>query len=171
MSKEKSLKKIIKIWIMVMFTVFNVTLIPNNIYAQNDNDLEVDWFNIMPELTESQSVTVNERIETIWKTWWNVRNEYNKAASSMSTSEQISSWIMNWDTIMHYLVFVVQFLSQLWLIVWAWFIMYAWYMYMLSIFKGSQTKPSIITNAIIWVVIVIFSYAILKTLTSVAGLS
>ena len=171
MNKKNLLKNITKIWIIISFIIFNIIVIPHNIYAQN-NDLKVDWFNIMPELTEKEINSGNEAVATIWKTWWNVWYEYNKAASGLSTSQQIATWIMNWDTIMNYLVFIVQFLSQLWLVVGFGFIMYAGYKYMLSVFswwKWASNTP--IKNAIIWIIIVIFSYAIMKTLTSIIGIS
>jgi hypothetical protein len=79
---------------------------------------------------------------------------------------QLASGIMNRDTIMKYLEFIVKFLSQLWMAVWVIFIMFAWYKYMVSIFNWQKTWAGTIKNAIIWVIIVIFSYAILKTLTS-----
>jgi hypothetical protein len=78
---------------------------------------------------------------------------------------------MTWNTIMDYLVFVVKFLSQLWLLVGVVFIIYAWYQYMLSVFKNSWTPSKTVKNAIIWVLIVVFSYAIMKTLTSIIWIS
>jgi len=172
MNKKNLLKNITKIWIIISFIIFNIIVIPHNIYAQN-NDLKVDWFNIMPELTKKEIDSNHEAITSIWQSWWEVWKKYNEIASSwdFSTSQQITTGIMNWDTIMNYLVFIVQFLSQLWLVVWFWFIMYAWYTYMLSVFNWLQTKSSTIKNAIIWIIIVIFSYAIMKTLTSIIGIS
>ena len=164
-----SKKLIKKIWIIITFII--LTINTPFIVSAADDDLEVDWFNILPELTEKEISNVNEKITAIWKTGWNVWKTYNDAASSMSTSEQIASWIMNRDTIMNYLVFVVKFLSQLGLVVGTWFIMYAGYKYMLSVFSGGKTPSETIKNAIIWVIIVIFSYAIMKTLTSLIWIS
>lgn len=170
MNKKNLLKNVTKIWIAILFIIFSITLIPHNIYAE-ENDLKVEWFNIMPELTEKEIESGNAAVITIWQSWWEVRKNYNKAASGLSTSQQIATWIMNWDTIMNYLVFIVQFLSQLWLFVGFWFIMYAGYTYMLSVFNWKQAKSSTITNAIIWIAIVIFSYAIMRILTSIIGIS
>ncbi len=164
--KKKFIKKI---WIIITFII--LTINTPFIVSAADDDLEVNWFNILPELNEKEIAEVNTKITTIGQTWWNVWKAYNEAASGMTTSQQIASWIMNWDTIMDYLVFVVQFLSQLWLTVGAWFIIYAWYTYMLSVFNWNKVKSDVIKNAIIWVVIVIFSYAIMKTLTSLIWLS
>lgn len=161
-----------KIWLIITsFYIFCTILIPNNIKA--DNDLEVDWFNILPELTESEISWINKKIEDIWQTWWHVREKYNDYASGMSTSDKIASWIMDWDTIMDYIVFLINFLSQLWITVWVVFIMFAWYKYMVSVFDWwkAWNSSSIVKNAIIWVVIVIFSYAIMRILTSVIWLT
>lgn len=130
------------------------------------SDLEVDGFNIIPELDEKEITTVNDAITDIWTGGWQVWNKYNQYASEMTTSQQLASWIMNRDTIMDYLVFVVQFISQLWLTVGVIFIMYAWYEYMLSVFKGWKAPSDMVKNAIIGVIIVIFSYAILRILTA-----
>lgn len=172
MSKKNLTKNITKIRIITCFVIFNIISISNNVLAQ-DNDLKVDWFNIIPELTEEKINSNQEAITSIWQSWWKVWEKYNEIASSsdFSTSQQITTWIMNWDTIMNYLVFIVQFLSQLWLVVWFWFIMYAWYKYMLSVFDNGKTPSSTITNAIIWIIIVIFSYAIMKILTALIGIS
>ena len=151
--------------------LFILLLSPTYITFAMGSDLEVDWFNILPELTEWEITGVNEKITEIWQEWWKVWEKYNKVASGMTTSEQVASWIMNWDTIMNYLVFVVQFLSQLWITVGVVFIMYAWYKYMLSVFDGKGLPTSTVKNAIIWVALVIFSYAIFKILTSLIGIS
>ncbi len=170
---QKILPKIFtKILIITSFIILNIILTPHNTHAW-ENDVPINWFNILPELTESGTTTVNEKVNEVWQSWWKVWEKYNEIASSwtLSTSQQIASWIMNRDTIMNYLVFIVKFLSQLWLVVWFWFIMYAWYKYMLSVFDWWKTPSSTIKNAIIWIIIVIFSYAIMKTLTSIIWIS
>ena len=160
---KKNLLK--KIW-LIMMAIFTISLmLPLNTYA-DENDLEVDGFNIMPELTGWQIDKIDQAIVEIWSTWWKVMEKYKQTAEGLKTSEQIASWIMTRNTIMDYLVFVVQFLSQLWLVVWAIFIMYAWYKYMISVFNNSKIPSETIKNAIIWVIIVIFSYAIMRILTS-----
>ena len=132
---------------------------------------DVDWFTIIPKIKDTWAI--DTKIERIWSEWWQVWKHYTDEADQMEPEEQIASWIMNWDTILNYLVFVVKFLSQLWLLVWVMFIMYAWYKYMVSVFVGWKTNgaPSTLKNAIIWVIIVIFSYAIMKTLTSFIWIS
>ena len=165
-------KKIIKkIWLIISLIIFNMISFPLFIYAKDN--IEVKWFNIIPEITEEETSKVNDAIKEIWQTWWEVRDKYNKKAKEWDNdpSKQIASWIMTRDTIMDYIVFVVKFLSQLGLLVGTWFIMFAWYKYMLSVFNWWKTPTETIKNAIIWVIIVIFSYAIMKILTSFIWIS
>ena len=128
---------------------------------------------IMEDLTESEVAEAEKAIEEIWAEPWNAMNKYRDIADGWNGRlwMQILTWIMNWNTIPNYLVFVVQFLSDLWLVVGVLFIMYAWYKYMISVINGWKVPNETVKNAIIWVVIVIFSYAILKTLTSLIGIS
>jgi hypothetical protein len=163
------MKKLIKrIWIIWIIAIFNILSLPNFITtAQN-----VDGFNIIPELTEEEAIKANQKIKEIWSTWWEVMNKYREvAAKDFTIEQQLATWVMNRDTIMNYLVFVIQFLSQLWLLVWVVFIMYAWYKYMVSVFEGWKTPSSTVKNAIIWVLIIIFSYAIMRILTSLIWLT
>ncbi len=163
------MKKLIKrIWIIWIIAIFNILSLPNFITtAQN-----VDGFNIIPELTEEEAIKANQKIKEIWSTWWEVMNKYREvAAKDFTIEQQLATWVMNRDTIMNYLVFVIQFLSQLWLLVWVVFIMYAWYKYMVSVFEGWKTPSSTVKNAIIWVLIIIFSYAIMRILTSIIWLT
>ena len=161
------MKKLRNIWVVLLS--FMTIIIPYIVIAQDT--IDVNWFSIIPKLTDSEIADVSKKTEEIWQTWGNVWDAYTKAASGMSTPKQIASWIMNWDTIMDYLVFFVKFLSQLWITVGVIFIMYAWYKYMISVFNWSKVVNSALKNAIIWVIIVIFSYAIMKTLTSFVWLS
>lgn len=166
------IKKLIKkIWIITVFTILTINI--PFIVSAADKDIDVDWFNILPELSSWDIWKVNEAIKEIWESWWGVRDKYNKKAKEWDKdpSKQIASWIMTRDTIMNYLVFVVRFLSQLWLLVWTWFIIYAWYEYMISVFNWWKTPRAKLGNAIIWIIIIIFSYAIMRTLTSLIGIS
>ena len=165
------MKKNLLIWtIKVLVIALAFMLLPPASNADKD-DLEVNGFEIMPKLTWWQINKVNEAISGVSSEAWKVRKNYNEEAKKLKTSEQLASWIMTRDTILNYIVFIVQFLSQLWLLVWAWFIMYAWYKYMFYVFNWTKTPSSTLKNAIIWVVIVIFSYAIMKIFTSIIWLT
>ena len=157
------------LWIFISLVVLVASC--GVIAAGDESDLEVDWFNILPELDEWEIAEGDAHIQAVWSEWWHVWDHYNDIADRTPTSQQLATWIMNRDTIMDYLVFVVKFISQLGLTVGVVFIMYAWYEYMLSVFKWWKAPSDMVKNAIIWVIIVIFSYAILKTLTSLIWIS
>lgn len=111
---------------------------------------------------------VTSQVDSVWEKAWKVWETYNSKASSMSVWDQMASWIMTWNTILEFIVHLVRFLSQLALVIWAIMIIYAWYLYGLSVFnwwnvsKGSKA----IQNAILWILIVIFSFSIMKIITS-----
>jgi len=165
MPNKKLLKKI---WLSIVIGICSFAVIPNHIYA--DDTESITDFNIMPKLEDKEIEDVNKEVESIGQNGWHVWEKYNDVAPTFTTSQQVASWIMNRDTIMNYLVFIVQFLSQLGMAVWLIFIMYAGYKYMTNVFKGKTWKQPLI-NTILWIVIIIFSYAIMKILTSFVWLS
>lgn len=158
-------KNLIKFFVAIILSLFSLNFIS---YHANAGDLEVDWFNIMPKLTDWEVGKVNAAIDKIWEEGWEVRKNYNDEAKKLNTSQQVASWIMTWDTVVNYLVFIIRFLSELWLLVWAAFIIVAWYRYMSSAFSWAWTSKATwaLKSAVIWVLIVIFSYAIMRILTS-----
>jgi len=163
---KKALKRFIIITALSAFCIISYSNITNA--ASN---LKVKWFNIMPEISAEDTARLNAEITDIGSVGWHVWENYNDAAGRIPTDSQVASWIMNRDTIMNYLVFIVQFLSQLGLVVWAAFIMYAGYKYIVSLFEWWKVPSATVKNAIIWILIVIFSYAIMKILTSFIWLS
>lgn len=132
---------------------------------------QADSFNITRELTDNEITKVNRRIKIISWDPWNVSSNIHKTHEDLNLFERLASWILEIEDIMDYLVLVVKFLSQLWLIVWMVFIMYAWYQYIISVFNWWKVPSNTIKNAIIWVIIVIFSYAIMRFLTSIIWLT
>jgi len=147
-----------KIWLPIFLLTFSL-------YTQADS------FNITRELTDNEITKVNRRIKIISWDPWNVSSNIHKAHEDLNLFERLASWILEIEDIMDYLVLVVKFLSQLWLIVWMVFIMYAWYQYIISVFNWWKVPSNTIKNAIIWVIIVIFSYAIMRFLTSIIWLT
>lgn len=101
--------------------------------------------------------------------WGNVRDNYDAQAKKLEwkVGEQLSSGIMTRSTLLDYLVYVIQFLSEAGLLIWAMMIIYAGYMYASSIFGWAADKgKKAITNAILGVLVIVFSYAIMKIITS-----
>jgi membrane protein DedA with SNARE-associated domain len=61
----------------------------------------------------------------------------------------------------------MRFLNQLGLLIWGIMILYAGYQYAWSVFTWKSTDgKNTIKNAIIWILVIIFSYAIWKWLES-----
>jgi hypothetical protein len=140
---------------------FNI-LLP--VLAQNTtNDFE-----IIPKATDQNAV--NKAVETVGKDWGNVRDNYNQEAEKMNgnVGDQIASGIMTRDTLLDYVVYLVRFLSQIGIVIGVVMIIYAGYLYASSVFSPSNMSKgkSALTNAIIGVLVIAFSYAIMKLLTS-----
>lgn len=165
----RHLKKLLFL-LPTIWIIFSCLFINNSIFANEWKKIDVDYY-IIPKIKEESVKRIQDATTEIWKSWWSVMETYKEKAANLTTAEQLNSWIMTRDTIMNYLVFVIKFLSQIWLVIWAWFIMFAGYKYMTSIITWSSADKSMIPNAIIWVIIVIFSYAIMKTFTSIVWLT
>ena len=76
-----------------------------------------------------------------------------------------ASGTFTWTTLMNYLKYLVRFLSWIGLIIWAVMIIFGWYKYASGVFTGKATTGNEpIKLAIYWVLIIIFSYAIIKFL-------
>lgn len=124
-------------------------------------------FEIIPQSTNQ--TTVNNAVDAVGGSWWNVWNSYNTQAKKLtSVGDQLASGIMTRDTLLDYVVYLVRFLSQIGIVIGVVMIIYAGYLYASSIFSSSNTSKgkSAITNAIIGVLVIAFSYAIIKILTS-----
>lgn len=132
-------------------------------FAQTSNDFE-----IIPKASSGNKV--ENAVNVVGQTGGNVRDAYNKQASKLSGSvgDQIASGIMTRDTLLDYIVYLVRFLSQIGIVIGVLMIIYAGYLYASSIFSPSNMSKgkSAITNAIIGVLVIAFSYAIMKLLTS-----
>lgn len=101
-------------------------------------------------------------------TWSSVMERYQKIANShdYTLSEKMAAWVIDWNSILEYLIYVIRFLSQVGILIWAWMVIYAGYLYAISAFWQSWGWWEKAKNAIIWVVVITFSYAIMKLLTA-----
>lgn len=129
------------------------------IYAQTND------FAIIPEASSGGQVV--KSVDAVGRSWWDVWKAYNTEAKKLSLGDQMASGIMTRNTLLDYVVYVVRFLSQIGLLIGGIMIIYAGYMYATEIFGGKEAAgKSAITNAIIGVLVIAFSYAIMKLLTS-----
>ena len=99
-----------------------------------------------------------------------VRDIYNEKANGElagadKVDEQLATWIMTRDTILDYTVLLLRFLSQVGLMIVGIMIVYAGYRYILNVLEAAEPDPSLIKNAIIGIMVIIFSYAIMRILT------
>lgn len=134
------------------------------------------WFGFAQENFEiideaSNPAKVLSGVKAVWSQWWRVWDNYDATAKWMDTEadlwNQLASGIMTWNTLLRYAVKLVRWLSQVWLLIWALMIVYAGYLYATEIFVWkSWDGNKAIKNAIIWVLVISFSYAIMKLITS-----
>ena len=94
--------------------------------------------------------------------WWHVLEEQRNLIKSwnMTLWDQLASWIMSRDTILDYCVYLVKFIWELALLIWALAIIYLWYKRITrNIFWEA---PKGLTMVVVWILIVIFAYVIVK---------
>lgn len=98
--------------------------------------------------------------------WGHVLEEQRNLIKSwnMTLWDQLASWIMSRDTILDYCVYLVKFIWELALLIWALAIIYLWYKRITkNIFWDA---PKGLTMVVIWILIVIFAYVIVKLIWS-----
>ncbi|MFA7717301.1 MAG: hypothetical protein WC875_01125 [Candidatus Absconditabacterales bacterium] len=155
------MKKIILGLFITFLLAFNV--LP--VFAQTNNDFE-----IIPQATNPGKVETS--VENVGTKGGQVRDTYNKEATTMENDkklgDQMASGIMTRNTLLNYVVYLVKFLSQIGLVIGAVMVIYAGYLYAMTIFGGGDASKGnkAILNAILGILIIAFSYAIMKLLTS-----
>lgn len=125
-------------------------------------------FSLTPEAETNTGEQVNI-ITGISATWGNVINKYNEEADRLENDlwTQLATGVMNRNTLLNYMVYVIKFLSQLGIFIGAAMIIYAGYLYATQVFGWEVNKANTaIKHAIIWVIVITFAYAILKIFTA-----
>lgn len=158
------LKRVLPYWFLLFAFILFFAPIQSNAMDTND-------FHIIPKADDEKGSSSTEIIENVGdvsekKTVIdNYNTEYKKIKGDIW--KQMKTWVMGWDTILDYIVYLVRFLSQIGLLIWGMMIIYAGYLYGSNIFTGKAGDgKKAIKNAIIGILVIIFSYAIMKTLTS-----
>jgi hypothetical protein len=140
--------------ITMMIGIYILSVIP--VFAQTNIE-------IMPKVNSETLANTNTDIQ---KWAWHVRDRYNKQASELDTATQIASGVMTRDTLFNYGVIVLKFLSQAGLLVGALMFIYTGYKYIMSVITGDwDPSKDLIKHAIYGILIIIFSYAIMRILT------
>ena len=156
------IKKIV-FWFLISFFLSSATFAS---LANTRNDLH-----IIPE-SQSSNQELDQKVKEIAKKPGQVIEIYNQQAEDLSKKWDLGSafatWIFNRDLILLYIAYLVQFLSQLGMLIWWVMVVYAGYLYAGTIFNFGDVpwaKKSM-TQAIQGILVITFSYAILKILTS-----
>lgn len=164
------LLKILVIFVIAWFISFFSTCI---VVAQETNQ---------PNWTDNSSNTSQASNDDEWwtiipvKSWWveadfqawKVWDQYNEKLKKIEEKpwylwDSFTTGIFGWDSIFYFLKYLVNFLSQVWLVIWAVMIIYSGYKYTTWVFAWkSTTGNEPLKMAIYGVVIVIFSYAIMN---------
>lgn len=97
------------------------------------------------------------------------RDKYNAEAKKNQNDlgQQIQTWIFSRNSILQIGVYILRFIMQLALVIWAAMIIKSGYTYALAA-MGAQDKPEEVSkpikNAVIWLFIISISYTIIKLL-------
>lgn len=145
-------------WLLVWVLSFSVFPV---VVAWNADDS----FVLIPEAENDSWVEDVKDLQTLKpdKDFWTDYNKYwNKYAKDKDLWTQIASWVVTRDTIMLLVTRIVKFVSNAALVVWSLMVIYAGYLYILSAISGDQAGKAneAIKDAVIGIVLVIFSYAI-----------
>lgn len=124
-------------------------------------------FSIVPETQDGTNV--EQDVEDVSKAGGSVWDVLNYKAQNYEEKgdlgAQFASGAFTWNTLLNYVVYLVRFLSQLALVIGAGMIIVAGYKYAAAAFTGKEAGSGDVKNAIIGVLIVIFSYALIRILT------
>ncbi len=151
-------------WLIAWVMISTYILSGISVLAQNEQPNPVK-LEIVPEVEQSELWKINTAIQN-WGDSRHVWDIYNDQASWLNTAEQIASGVMDRDTILDYGVYILRFLSQAGLLVGALMFIYTGYQYIMSVITGDgDPSKDLITHAIYGILIIIFSYAIMRILT------
>ena len=143
------------------------------LYSFANLDRTQNNLHIIPQTSYTEQDTSNI-IKNIWdiEQWGTVLERYSGAATELEQKWDIGAafetGVFSWNIVVSYLVYLLRFISQLGLLIWAVMILYAGYQYATFIFgfwDPSKAKTTI-NRAIQWVLILVFSFAIWRGLTA-----
>jgi len=139
-------------WIIIPVSLIGVSFLWNTTNAQ---------FEVIPESNGSVWKTVNDI--AVWGKVW---EKYREASENENLTlwDQLASGVMTWDTILDYAVYLVKFIWQLALLVWALGIIYYGYVKATEHLKGSGGWK--LGKVILGILVISFAYVIVKMIWS-----
>jgi len=155
----RMLKKLL-MFIALIPMVLGIFGMTSQTYAQGDA------FELIPAPEASYGWTV-DKLTKPWVKFW---EEYNKEGDEFNKGERdlgaaMGSGIITWDTILTLLTQIIKFIANTSMVIGAAMFIYAWYLYVTAVYswEGQTSKANeAIKDAVIGIVLVIFSYAIQK---------
>lgn len=152
---------------LFLFVLFQSLFCPSFAIETEKND-----FLLVPE-SEEYEIDWTQRVKRISNSWGHVWDQYDKEAydiwwpdkkNANSIWEQMATGILNWNSLIDYLVYALKILSELALLIWALMFIRNWYQYASSALTWEEPKKQKLHYAIWWILVVIFSYAIMRIL-------
>lgn len=137
-----------------------VTWVTTFVVAQNV------WFEVIPESKSNVGAAVDyvRKGGSVWERykdtayWPKSANGGRTWNPDLTLGDQFASGIMTWDTILDYAVYLVKFIWQLALLVWAVMIIYYGYKKATEHIKFNWTIWKVVT----WILVISFAYVIVR---------
>ena len=107
----------------------------------------------------------------VWTVWSRYNKELSAGKGELDLWTQFATWVFSWNSIKLYAAYIIRFLLQIGLLIGAVMIIVAGYKYATAVYKWSDPGKKDIFNAILGVLVIIFSYAIIRILQAVSGIS
>ncbi len=123
-------------------------------------------FLIIPESEKPSEI--GTIVQDIWSQWGAVIDRYNaQAEKNTDIGTAFATGVFTRDTILDYLVYLIRFISQLGILIGWVMIIYAGYIYATAVFNDNNISKAkdAISKAILWIIIITFSYAIVRVVT------
>lgn len=137
--------------------ILAILLISLSWLALADDDIA-----IMPKGEDGVAAEKVSQVSSWGKVWKIYRDIV--ADGDLSLWDQLNSGIMSWDTILDYCVYIVKFLWEIALLMGALAIVFLWYK---RITKNILWEtPKWLVLVIVWLLIIIFAYVIVKIIWS-----
>jgi len=146
-----------KILLIVLFLLMSVSV--NFSFADDDT-----W-TLIPKANWDVS-KIKDEVKKVASKPWEVWKNYDEVSKNIDPGTAFATWIFSWDTIFAFLKHIAKLLSEMWLVIGAGMIIYAGYKYASWVFTWDASKwwKDAIKWAIYGLLIVIFSYAIMRLL-------
>ena len=128
---------------------------------------EASDFFVIPEWDASSSRHVEDLTNAGGTVWEDYREKSTSAwdlAWGENLGNQLRTWIMTWDTFIHFLIFALQFLTQFGILVWVAMFIFNGYKYATYAISNKEVWSTGLNHAIFGILLIIFSYAILNIL-------